>query len=630
MKRVNKLAAAIALALSAGVVSQAKAVMVLDDSGKGDALLFPAYQGYMENYFTIMNTSDDWIQGHIRFRGAGWTAEMLDFDVILSPYDVFVFRLADLDGDGYWEIDQKLDPDNFAYTGYLYNNSDATRPQQCVGAVTKDNCIDQRPALIPTPTSIITEAEIEYNRNQGYVEFIAEGVFLTTQTPAAMKNTMMQLSSPANAGQLAQFGQRRAGNRVGTHLWSWTDADGARGGAPYAADFGAADVGNVLTGTAFITAPGSAVGVVYNAEAISDFRTNDNPHRIDNYPERGVIIHHENSISPANGISPAGDYVYGWPWVGDGFLNPATHQNPDNRQDEARISFNNTWGPTMADGDDYNLDGSGAYAPTRTRWTQELTLQPGTTAAVDDWDITLNNANDSVNFITGLPTNSIAEVEEMIRQASMGTQNASSFYFDSMGRINPADMTFSGGVEAIFDAACQGNGREDGAACSNTNLTSYFYTYFPTKFYYGESSTYHGTSSTLDAYIVAAVTEMLSRPKEVIPGIWDIKENAPVPPPTGDCVFSPCRDTIVEQYRVWLKHEVNYYPIGVLKYTYDQGSLSQFDFGKGLVVIGPNPTQNNPVNTGSNPKVSQIFPWLNYTFEVTSDGQVTGWRPMHR
>ncbi|MBE9562559.1 MAG: hypothetical protein IMF12_06825, partial [Proteobacteria bacterium] len=106
MKRVNKLAASVAVALSLGVMSQANALIELEANSTGDALLFPVYWGDsgVENYFTIMNNDDKWIQGHLRFRGAVWCGELLDMDIILSPGDVFVFRVADLDGDGFWEV----------------------------------------------------------------------------------------------------------------------------------------------------------------------------------------------------------------------------------------------------------------------------------------------------------------------------------------------------------------------------------------------------------------------------------------------------------------------------------------------------------------------------------------------
>ncbi|MCP4695458.1 MAG: hypothetical protein GY862_01215, partial [Gammaproteobacteria bacterium] len=133
MKKANKLIVAIAAAASLSPAAS-QAEIKLKPDGFGDALIFPVFHGLAENYFTISNISYDYVQGHIRFRGAGWGSGLLDFDVILAPFDIFVFRLADLDGDGQWEIDQSIDPDNFAYTSLTGS---------CHGVFPADNCMEQ-------------------------------------------------------------------------------------------------------------------------------------------------------------------------------------------------------------------------------------------------------------------------------------------------------------------------------------------------------------------------------------------------------------------------------------------------------------------------------------------------------
>jgi hypothetical protein len=148
MRKINKLAAAIAVAVGVGAASTANAVIELKPNCLGDAMLFPIYHGYFENYFTISNMANEWIQGHLRFRGAAWSGEVRDFDVILSPGDVMVFRLADLDGDGQWEIDQSLDPLNFKYTGmYAYNDMPFTCKDS--GGSPIDGCMEMSTTLIP-------------------------------------------------------------------------------------------------------------------------------------------------------------------------------------------------------------------------------------------------------------------------------------------------------------------------------------------------------------------------------------------------------------------------------------------------------------------------------------------------
>lgn len=401
MRKLNKLAAAVAVALSVGVAApSANATIQLKPNARGDALLFPVFNGYVENYYTIMNNDNNWVQAHLRFRGAAWTGELLDFDVILSPGDVLVFRLADIDGDGYWEVDQSLDTGTFAWSGIL---------QSCTNGNTgakMDNCVDENPLLIPEASAAVPQALIEHQRHAGYVEFIGEGVFLLNGVPPSHA-LMTKLAG--NPGQFAIEGQREVSSPAGakgTSLWSWVDAQRAVFNVGYhheqALPVGtairtAADVPNALSGTAFIGLPGQSNVLTYNAEAFNDFRTSLNPHRIDNYPlDISVIVHDENAVGPAGGVAPVGDYVYGF----------MPENALENRFDESRISFNNTWGPTLADGDDHAL----------------VLLPYDAILGWDAWDQRLNTlgvANDN--------TNSIAEVEEAIR--SYG-ELFTSFYFD--------------------------------------------------------------------------------------------------------------------------------------------------------------------------------------------------------
>jgi len=465
MKRVNKLAAAIALALSAGVVApNANAEIELKSNGVGDALIFPAYEGRIDNYFTISNSSNQWVQGHLRFRGAAWTAEMRDFDVILSPGDVFVFRLVDLDGDGQQEIDQSLDTKNFQYTGQVYS----------CGAV--NNCLELNTRLIEPAKTVVSDADYEHQRLVGYVEFYGEAV-LDNMTQAIMADL---LSTNPNAANKPYQDELYA--RIGTNAWRWSDAaefdacttppSSTRAGLDAASgrcNMGLSDVGNWLSGTAFLLIPGMSQGLAYNAEALVNFRTNavDVDHRIENYPgDDAVILHHE-SGEYGSGVSPVGDYVYHFMPEGD-----------EDRQDESRISFNNTWGPTLADGDDYYLGALRDY---------------DLFDVDDDWDDRLTVPN------------SIAEVEEAIRA---GGQTFTSYYFA-------------------------------GGSLGGNALNSYFFVHFPSKYYYAESPTYYG-QSTQSAYIQEAVKVMMRTAKPLNVEIWDINE-VPGGQTVGGCISpDPC------------------------------------------------------------------------------------------
>lgn len=562
MKRVSQLATAVAVALGIGVAMPTQAEITLNSGGKGDALLFPVFNGNFENHFAILNDSDNWIQGHLRVHGAGWSGELLDLDVILSPHDVMEFRIADVDGDGFWEIDQSLDPKNFRYTGMLKSCQSET------GGAQVQNCMDQSPLLIPPISGNVTQELINYHRQWGYVEFIGEGVL------NGMNHDIMErLINPTNAGKLAAEGQRRSGNQLGTHLWSWTDADKARGGN----DKGATDVPNVLSGTVFVTVPSTSHGLSYNAEALVNFRTANNSHRIDNYvPNRAVIIHDEGADGKTYGVSPFGDYVYGFPFNAAG-------GSGDDRQDEARLRFNITWGPTLADGDDYS----------------PITTAEGVTRPVqgdqDDWDRILTHANPAKGADH---INSIAEVEEAIR---LSGQRYTGFYLDNKP----------------FDSACTNN-------C--TSLMSLYYAFFPTKYFYGESA---ALAASFNVYMNQSVSKLMNLQKNTQVEIWDIEERPACTPPTGEtCDTSPCppiNTGITQDCPFPLIYEGNLFSIanikGVSNIASGIASLGA-DFSKGKFSIWP-----ADVST---------WPMLLYTFDLEStnpspDGAfVHHWKSMHR
>jgi len=560
MERVNKLAVAITIALGVSVASQANAEIALMSGGKGDALLFPVFNGSFENHFAILNDSGHWIQGHMRIRGAGWSGELLDFDVILSPHDVMEFRIADVDGDGFWEIDQSLDPKNFQYTGMLKNCQAENTGAQV------QNCMDQSSLLIPPIGGSVTQELINYHRQWGYIEFISEGVL------NGMNHAIMErLINPANAGKLANEGQRRSGNQLGTHLWSWTDADKARGGN----DNGATDVQNVLGGTAFVTVPGTSHGLSYNAEAFTDFRTANNPHRIDNYlPNQAVIIHDENASNNAFGASPFGDYVYGFPFNAAGGTG-------DDRQDEARLRFSVTWGPTLADGDDYSpiVSEQGISRPDQ--------------GGQDDWDRTLTHANPAKGIDN---VNSIAEVEEAVRLAG---QHYTGFFLDNRP----------------FDFACTGN-------C--TSLTSLYYALFPTKYFYGESA---ALASTFSAYLTQSVSKLMGLQKNMQVEVWDTEERPACSPPVAEtCDTSPCPpvdNNISEDCPFPLVYEGNLFSIANVKGVSNIANgiaSSGADYSKGKFSIWPIASNDDPsqLTIGSHPSTLATWPLLLYTFELES------------
>jgi len=636
MKKLHKLAAAVAVAAGIALSPQVKAEIELVPNGMGDALLFPAFNGYIENYFTISNSANEWVQGHIRFRGAAWSAELRDFDVILSPGDVFVFRLADLDGDGLWEIDQSLDTRNFQYTGMIHSCTG-------VGGASIPLCLDASNLLEPTVTPQITQALIDHQRNVGYVEFIGEA------TLNNMTDEIMNALISGNPGVWAPYVTEN-GNRRGTSAWKWSDAANARftvcanPNTVHPCNQGLLDVGNWLSGTTFVTVPGQTHGLAYNAEAFTNFRTANAFHRIDNYVGTGVyapvpnstrsanldastptpscsvrnniacngaapggigdlnplngtvqpadngadgtgaatgtfptavILHHENaSSSPVSGgtdgPSPAGDYVYGCP---DGNAVPAT----ENYVDELVISFNNTWGPTLADGDDTDsngsigtLEGVNAMEP----------LGGAQTASTDFWDA-FRVGYPGIAPINRPGDNSVREVERAI--AANG-QIYQSYYFHNMG----------------FDTSRNGG---------KATLQSHFFGFFPTKYFYGENRVRATTSGTnCQDYINRVVGDLVSRAKPIGVEVWDINENNCT---TTGSDISPARPNPISKV---LGQELTFWNVDWLKAGFNNPACAGFRSGRTVMALQQWP---NGINS---------YPGLIYTFEIGSDSALSHWR----
>jgi len=668
MKKLHKLAAATAIALSLGGLSPyASAIgfvphgMTVSSDLRGDTLLFPVFYGRGENFYTISNNSGSWVQGHLRFRGAAWSGELLDMDIILSPGDVFVFRLADIDGDGHWELDQSLDPLNFRYSGMLSNcgpgpylPSETTPPST---AVVKQNCMDPKFKLVPLPKvdngvngGGITAERIDYHVHNGYIEFIGEGVFDNMD-----HGVMGQMIDPINASKLAAFGQRKVGNGLGTSLWSWVvgNSPNTDALATYNAVFPntnvvrtASDVTNGLGGTAFVTlVPGQDVGFSYNAESIVDFRTVRHQHRVDNYtPEPSVILHTEDaSANPSNFT-----YVY--------FYKEETKatqwgSNIGTSNQEGRISFNNTWGPTLADGDDYDVGNPEISVLSRLR-----AVQPD---GRDSWDVRFARG---VNSAIVAP-NSIAEVEEAFRKARLRSDEAGDFV-NLSHLLTPGDGTqaswgvpFSGQLtptssgqlftgfyfdRSVFDKACSGNGRTPTATCSNSQLQTWYFAYAPTKFFYGEDDRYWippvvGTAdiraNMIDkllgkrGYLQGAVEQVLAIPKSFSVELWDINENT-----TSGCTTSPC----VTDPNFPVYEELSVFSIANVKDKLSAegafGNLASWDMGR--LLLGVSDADNTCTSTTiplGNDLCERTFPVVIYGFDMNlTTASVNNWRAMHR
>ena len=678
--KIKKIVAAAGVALTLGIASQAaNAVIELEHDARGDALLFPLVVGLngFENYYAISNSAPEWIQGHIRFRGAAWCGELLDFDVLLSPGDVFVFRIADVDGDGEWEIDQTLDRHNFQYTGLLEADDQpemGLRTSTCVSLAdgsTKHKCMDPNYALIPEKKLLdagVSEEHIAHQKNMVHFEFIGEAVLNNLNV---LGPNLMPILLSGVPGTWARY-QTDVFSGRGTSAWKWSNA--ANNFATYQptsqnpdwiGDRGLRDVGNWLSGVGFISTVGMGMGVAYNAEALVNFRTEINQHRVENYrvdklgqplnsntkaADSAVIVHDENGAGLSFGPPPFGDYLY------------RIDDNPDlslrNNEDafESRISFNNTWGPTLADGDDYDMTRCGGewglgnvYSTKAPRVLGDPTsLTPvnlrrtlGTGCKVDDmwfeascgvpenqfddWDQRTITGSAAVSLSTKQGVNSLAEVEEAIR---VGGQNFGGYYFD--------------------DAAPGPDHR------SSHSFETWFSVWAPTKFFYAEEvrkSTLCGggiylpeitgpAAAAATTYQVRAITSLLTfNPKDFAVDVWNIEEK----PWCGggftqgsDCI-SPftaeqCASiTINPNCNKVCGEQQCFFPISYLKditTNLTESEKSTFRVGRTEML----PTNNDAVKSACEKSFCQRddYPVIIYNFDNSSGSEFSHWRKMVR
>jgi hypothetical protein len=406
--------------------------------------------------------------------------------------------------------------------------------------------------------------------------------------------------------------------RSGTSAWKWSAAQFNEQTANYSfnpcnATFtnnpcnrGLSDVGNWLSGTAFITIPGQSLGVAYNAEAFNNFRTSASEHRVDNYDYTGgstvynaddgtvnnrgvdtlpqviglptaVILHNEDANS-----NPINDYVYGcYQDIGNNTL-----RTLEISDDELVVSFNNTWGPTLADGDDTITDGSSvpnthqdSFDAQRNTYADWIPSRPAINARVP---ITVNDAS----------INSIEEVEQAI---AANDQVYYSYYFDNMS----------------FDRSNVG---------VKSTVKSHYFGFFPTKFYYGENLA-RAHVLTCKGYLDDTVRRLLIDDQyrsKIHAEVWNANEERCVmgsAPKVGtgiSPIFFPIENAPAGGPA--LGYELSYWNIDWLK---SNESCPSTGFESGRVVIGI-----------QNPATSP--PGLLYTFEQNSNNIIGNWRAMQR
>jgi len=151
----------------------------------GNVLLFTYYDvrsvadgglGLTDNYFVVTNHSEAWVQSHVRIRTGDCSVELLDFDIMQSPKDNFVF---DIYADGGITF-ASCDTNTLEDSGFSLNfDADGDGDDDCF--ILSSATFPAMLSLITTcgdcaTGAAVTAAEAEELVKKGYVEVIEEGI----------------------------------------------------------------------------------------------------------------------------------------------------------------------------------------------------------------------------------------------------------------------------------------------------------------------------------------------------------------------------------------------------------------------------------------------------------------------
>jgi len=144
-------------------------LLFFSNQGKvGNVLVSPLYDVRGDTamqYFTITNVTERWVQGHIRFRSGKYSIEVLDFDIILSPNDVFTFWVLPDVGNG--------------TPGIYSTDSNTINYSQALGLAPYTANAGKADATLTIPFSTLRLSQLNAGGVEearwGYWEFIVEG-----------------------------------------------------------------------------------------------------------------------------------------------------------------------------------------------------------------------------------------------------------------------------------------------------------------------------------------------------------------------------------------------------------------------------------------------------------------------
>jgi hypothetical protein len=179
----------LSLAVTAGVAgltaASAQSAMHINDKGLGEALIYPFYSTTSGNdtYIHVANTSAYSKAVKVRFIDAYNSAEVLDFNLYLSPEDVWTAAITNLDDGepGIRTIDNSCTVPELGGPNPPFNGSKTTRPdgsilreQPFVNFQFLTDAQDRFAGNSTTPAEV-EETDIAVRGIQGYIEIIEMG-----------------------------------------------------------------------------------------------------------------------------------------------------------------------------------------------------------------------------------------------------------------------------------------------------------------------------------------------------------------------------------------------------------------------------------------------------------------------
>ena len=246
MNRKNLTAAVLAgLAGAAGIVGSAQAVNINPD-GLGQVLIYPYFtvNGGNTTVLSVVNTTDYAKAVKVRFKEGKNSREVLDFNLYLSPYDVWTASIRNVDGTPTMKT-----ADNSCTVPYIYGNGGE---QEFLPWAMNDTGVADEYGPISRAT-------------EGYFEMIEMGVVTDDTEGSATSATHVDGMMDTCDNLVAAWSDPDDLDPDDNGYWYddfLVDIDAPMGGL-----FGGAAVVNVQAGTMY----------TYDAKAINGFAESENP-----------------------------------------------------------------------------------------------------------------------------------------------------------------------------------------------------------------------------------------------------------------------------------------------------------------------------------------------------------------